>query len=346
MSLSVKKLIFIFFEFIHKQNYKILTLFFGFVFNCFCQKEINGLILSKESSILYFKGEPIIGATISIQNSAVSTISDFDGRFKIKTINKNDILVISCERYNTQYFSTEYIVDTLIVLMEGKVFSKIENQLDVGQYGEIPNTPLGGAILYNLRSLDLKGFRNIELDFIGKYWRNISNQKNGYEVTFAKGIHSMKRYMPNQFLFAQTKINNVIDNYINYRVITTFSFLRIERLTFPLDFGVSYFSNGINNIHNYNALVGITIPIEISWIYLTSLYFKTELSEKYQNYELSTKRQFNIKGFTTIILGAKYFRNTYEQGIYSFVTFNIFDSNIQYCCRNDLPYSQHFNWAR
>ncbi|MEN2412249.1 SusC/RagA family TonB-linked outer membrane protein [Flavobacterium mesophilum] len=67
----------------------LLVFFAGFSFNCWAQKaEVSGVVLDD-------KGMPLPAANVIESGTKNSTMTDFDGRFKITVLNKNTSLLVS-----------------------------------------------------------------------------------------------------------------------------------------------------------------------------------------------------------------------------------------------------------
>lgn len=87
-------------------------------------------------------GEPVIGATIRIEDSSLGTISDANGRFSLSSVPENAQLIISYIGYKTQQISvSKNEID--IVLCED---TETLEQVVVMGYGTLKKTQLVGAV--------------------------------------------------------------------------------------------------------------------------------------------------------------------------------------------------------
>lgn len=99
--------------------------------------EIKGTIFDSE-------GQPLPGATILEKNTNNGTQSDFDGKFSLKTIKKESIVVISYIGYVSQEIKVERNKDIQITLKEDA--SELNEVVVVG-YGTLSKKDIAGSIV-------------------------------------------------------------------------------------------------------------------------------------------------------------------------------------------------------
>ena len=89
------------------------------------------------------KGDPIIGANVSIKGTTVGTITDFNGQFSLENVNIKAILLISYIGYLSQEIEVGNKAVFNIILKEDT--QKLEEVIVVG-YGTQQKRDLTGAI--------------------------------------------------------------------------------------------------------------------------------------------------------------------------------------------------------
>ncbi|APY00903.1 carboxypeptidase-like protein [Lacinutrix venerupis] len=118
-------------------NQLLYILFFLFATSVFAQKEINNQVVD------FFKDEPIESASVYIQNTAIGTITNADGKFvlRIPKENVSDTLVISSIGYSTEKIPLDqfdasdaiYLVEAVAsldeVVLEAEVRPKTGNDI-------------------------------------------------------------------------------------------------------------------------------------------------------------------------------------------------------------------------
>lgn len=128
-----------------------LLFFFFFLLSisyAFCQKEIKGTVLDNTT------GDPIVGASIKIKNTAIGTATDMDGKFTLKAKDLNSELIVSYLGYAT-----------LTIPMNGRTTFEIkikENAVELEQfvvigYGVQKKSDLTGSV----SSVNTKDVRNM-----------------------------------------------------------------------------------------------------------------------------------------------------------------------------------------
>lgn len=73
--------------------------------------DIKGLVIDKATQ------EPLIGATIQLENSTRGAITDIDGRFSIDNVEKNSFIIVQYVSYQTQRLSVKDLGDKDIVIL-------------------------------------------------------------------------------------------------------------------------------------------------------------------------------------------------------------------------------------
>lgn len=73
--------------------------------------DIKGLVIDKTTQ------EPLIGATIQLENSTRGAITDIDGRFSIDKVEKNSFIIVQYVSYQTQRLSVNDLGDKDIVIL-------------------------------------------------------------------------------------------------------------------------------------------------------------------------------------------------------------------------------------
>ncbi|MDP4267680.1 MAG: TonB-dependent receptor [Bacteroidota bacterium] len=118
---------------------KILLLFLVFVsfISAFSQNDISGKIID------YTTKEPILGASVMIQGTNVGTVTDLDGKFKLKSVSVKTKLLVSYIGYNKTVFPLSGKTDVIIELKENNV--ELDQVVVIG-YGVQKKSDLTGAV--------------------------------------------------------------------------------------------------------------------------------------------------------------------------------------------------------
>jgi TonB-linked SusC/RagA family outer membrane protein len=100
------------------------------------QLEIRGTIIDE-------KRQPLPGASIKVKGSSIATVADQNGRFNLKNLKANDILVVSYTGYQTQEVKLNGKNQVTIVLQEQA--AKLDEVVVIG-YGTVNRKDITGSI--------------------------------------------------------------------------------------------------------------------------------------------------------------------------------------------------------
>lgn len=135
--------------------------------------EIEGVVLNDDK-------DPLIGVAISIKNTKYRTISDFDGKYKIK-IKKGDILVFDYIGYKKEEINTGDSFSEIIFLEEGS--SALEEVVVVG-YGRVKKREVTGSVA-KMSSETMVTESALQGDVRGVQIRGVSSlAKNGKGILY------------------------------------------------------------------------------------------------------------------------------------------------------------------
>lgn len=122
-----------------KQKVSLATLFLSLFIFCSAyaqQKTISGVVTEAGS------GEPVIGASVSIKNTAVGTVTDIDGKFSLTVPSNGKILLVSYIGFQPR----ELPVDRSIFEISLQENVNTLDEVVVIGYGAIPKKDLTGSV--------------------------------------------------------------------------------------------------------------------------------------------------------------------------------------------------------
>jgi len=104
-----------------KLNYHLLIIFLlcAMSSNIYAQKIITGTILDSNTN------EPLFGATVINPITKTGTVTDFDGRFSIETVNSSTFLEISLIGYQTYTLKLTDKTDYQVALISGEALDEV-----------------------------------------------------------------------------------------------------------------------------------------------------------------------------------------------------------------------------
>lgn len=144
----------------------------------FAQNVVSGIIKDAISN------EPLIGATVLVQESGKGTITDIDGRFEIETISTDKTLLISYTGYTTQSVAINNQSKIDILLTQGEILDEV---LVVG-YGTIQKSDKTGAIeSIKPKDEDVLQYDNFQ-DFLQGRASGVQVLSNGNELLSPSSI--------------------------------------------------------------------------------------------------------------------------------------------------------------
>ncbi len=137
----------------------------------FAQRTITGEVSDASS------GEKLIGATVLVTNTDITTVTDLEGKFSIEAPNDAKNITVSYIGYSSQTISIEGVDNLIIALNEG---------IDVG---EIVVTALGveekrSSLSYSTQRLDAKDFN---VSRIGDVSQQLAGQIPGLSISTGNG---------------------------------------------------------------------------------------------------------------------------------------------------------------
>lgn len=113
------------------------------------QKFISGKVVSSDDNL----GMP--GVTIRVKGSNISTVTDFDGNYKIETLSNKDILIFSFTGFNNQEIAVSGQTEINVKL--SPLTENLDTVVVIG-YGKQKKTDLTGAVT-SIKAKDINGIR-------------------------------------------------------------------------------------------------------------------------------------------------------------------------------------------
>lgn len=303
---------------------------------CFSQKTITGIVISKQEHIgLGIQvNDPLVGATILIENKLRnSTISDIDGRFKIKSDVHDKSINITFHGFKSITYDISKINDSVKIEMEIDTISLIEDKRQEAYYKRVNKDIKGCAICrppsyiglsYNYLYENLHGFTLYKNSVVPRFENSFIRIRE-IESRFTFQSNFNKDFVIKGFLSPFTFFSrNVVFEYEFYKIKTNkfiqfqskyFLSLRHSRLPF-----LPYLSLGINELNLQKRLaVGAGLFFYSS---IAFLRFNEDLSANYNGDFL------NFKTTTWInLFGVRFALGLTYQNIFNT---NQFDCSLRY----------------
>jgi TonB-linked SusC/RagA family outer membrane protein len=119
-----------------KRCYMLLLAFFVAGTVAMAQVNVSGKITDE-------RGDPLIGASVSVQGTTTGTITDFDGKYELRVPNTNVVLVVSYTGYMTREIALEGRSSLDVTLSED---TKMIEELVIVGYGTQRRSDLTGSV--------------------------------------------------------------------------------------------------------------------------------------------------------------------------------------------------------